>query len=201
MDATNRHDRPTAPEGTREAQWARQTEAMGRYADGDVAAFHEVYDALSPMIRRAQRRWVGEDRADDLTQQTFLRVHRARDRYTRGSAVGPWVLAIARNLAIDELRRLGRSRETLTREGALPEPEPVFAAPGERRDVIDSVREAVDALPPGQREVVRMHKLEGRPFREVADVLQIQEGAARIRAHRAYERLRQALARFAPSPA
>lgn len=185
----------------RAEHWDQVTEAMGRYVDGDAKGFEAVYGALAPMIQRAHRRWVGVDRADDLTQQTFLRVHRARDRYTRGSPVGPWVLAIARNLAYDELRRLGRSRENLTREGLLPEPEAVTPAPAEQRDVIESVREAVEALPPGQREVVRLHKLEGRPFREVADALEIKEGAARIRAHRAYERLRHALARFAPSPA
>lgn len=180
-----------------DAHWQALTDAMGRYADGDAAAFDEVYDRLAPLVLGHLGRWVGPQRAEDLLQRTFLKVHRARHRYRRGAPVGPWVLSIARNVAIDDLRRRGRAREELTREGALPEPsDDGRGRLDERFEVIEAVRAAVDALPASQRTVVALHKLEERPFREVADRLGIKEGAARIRAHRAYDRLRVALARF-----
>ncbi len=82
------------------------TDAMGRYVDGDAASFRVVYDALAPVVLRCQMRWVGDAAlASDLTQETFLRVHRARDRYRAGAPVGPWVITIARRLSIDALRR------------------------------------------------------------------------------------------------
>jgi len=182
---------------TTDARWQALTDAMGRYADGDAAAFEEVYGTLAPMVTAHLRRWVDAQRAEDLMQKTFLKVHRARDRYRRGAPVGPWVLSIARHVAIDDARRRGRAREDLTREGALPEPGVDDMRPlDERVEVIEAVRAAVDALPDSQRDVVALHKLQERPFREVAHHLGIKEGAARSRAHRAYGRLRMALAGF-----
>ncbi len=172
------------------------TDAMGRYVDGDAASFRVVYDALAPVVLRCQMRWVGDAAlASDLTQETFLRVHRARDRYRAGAPVGPWVITIARRLSIDALRRKGTARVRVTGDGTVPEV-PVMPEVAEESTawIVDAVREAIEALPDGQREVVAMHKLEGMPLAEVAERLGIREGAARVRAHRGYNRLRAALA-------
>ena len=168
------------------------TELMGRYVDGDEAAFDAIFRILAPVVRRCHIRWAGAHAADDLTQQTFLKVHQSRHRYLVGAPVGPWVLTIARHLSIDYLRKQGRSRESLTHEGLLPEV--VGEVPDETTaGVINAVRAAVSDLPTSQREVVAMHKLEGLTFSEVAERLGIQEGAARVRAFRAYSRLRTSL--------
>ena len=188
---------PRTPPTDRELTPAERVliDAMERYADGDAAAFNQVYGALAPVVRRCLMRWVGDSElAHDLVQETFLRVHRARDRYLTGAPVGPWVLTIARRLSIDALRRRGRARDRITREGELPEPiereEPDEPTP---QWLVDEVRAAVAALPDGQRQVVSMHKLEGRPLADIARDLGIQEGAARVRAHRGYQRLKSAL--------
>ena len=171
-------------------------DAMERYADGDAAAFEVVYGILAPVVRRCLIRWVGDvELAHDLVQETFFRVHRARARYLTGAPVGPWVITIARRLSIDALRRRGRARDRVTREGDLPEPleapeEPEAPAP---QWLVDEVRAAIAALPESQRVVVSMHKLEGRPLAEIALELGINEGAARVRAHRGYKRLRDVL--------
>ncbi len=170
-------------------------DAMERYADGDAAAFGQVYGALAPVVRRCLVRWVGDvDLAHDLVQETFMRVHRARDRYLTGAPVGPWVLTIARRLSIDALRRRGRARDRLTREGDLPEQDVEPLDEPTPQWLVDEVRAAVAALPESQRLVVSMHKLEGRPLADIARDLDIQEGAARVRAHRGYQRLKDALA-------
>ena len=188
-------------QGNREHATEALMRAMDGHAEGDAAAFAELYFALGPLVRRCHARWSGESTADDLTQQTFLCVHRDRARYGRGRPVKPWVLAIARHLSIDALRKRGRSLELLTREGALPDRG--CAADVERRAVAARVRAAVEALPAGQREVVELHKLEEWSFSEVAGALGINESAARVRAHRAYYSLRDALRglRTLPSPA
>lgn len=172
-------------------RYALLTECMGRYVDGDEAAFDVLFRILAPIVRRCHVRWVNDSRADDLTQQTFLKVHQSRARYRRGAPVGPWVLTIARHLSIDELRRQGRSRERLTSEGDLPEMS--FEWDTNASSIVEAVREAVADLPAAQRDVVAMHKLEGLTFAEVAESLGIREGAARVRAFRAYDRLRDAL--------
>lgn len=168
---------------------------MGRYADGDASAFEYVYRILAPVVSRCLYRWVGDTQlASDLTQETFMRVHRARDRYRRGAPVGPWVLTIARRLSIDALRRRAAKRDRVTRDGRVPDqaaPTPDEPTP---QWLVDEVRAAIEALPESQRVVVSMHKLEGRPLAEVAEALGIKEGAARVRAHRGYKRLRMVLA-------
>ncbi len=170
------------------------TDAMGRYADGDAGAFETVYGTLAPVVEGCMRRWVGDaDLARDLTQETFLRVHRARDRYRIGAPVGPWVLTIARRLSIDALRRRASNKSRLTRTGEVPEQATELPEEPTPQWLLEEVRSAIDALPESQRLVVRMHKLEGKPLAEVARLLDIKEGAARVRAHRGYKRLRAAL--------
>lgn len=175
----------------------RLADAMARYADGDPRAFVLVYETLAPVVERCMRRWINDPAlAEDLVQETFLRVHRARHRYRTGAPVGPWVVTIARRLSIDAHRRRGSNRVHLTREGAVPEvgvppPEPVDDVSA----LVTEVRDAIAGLPESLRSVVQMHKLEGRPMAEVAEALGINEGAARVRAHRGYKRLRDRLAR------
>src|SRR5262245_61205531 len=80
--------------------------AMERYANGDNAAFAELYDAIAPrlvgFLRKATRDGVA---TEDLMQQTFLQIHRARGSFIPGAPVMPWALAIAKRLMIDGARR------------------------------------------------------------------------------------------------
>lgn len=175
------------------ARRAAVADAMGRYADGDLRAFSEVYSALAPVVAGSMRRWVGPTQAEDLTQQVFVKVHRARHRYRPGAPVGPWILTIARNLAIDELRKRGTRKEHLTREGDVPEVVELPPEPESDAERVAAIRDAIAQLPASQRRVIELHKLEERSFAEVAEMLGIKEGAARVRAHRAYGRLRKLL--------
>src|SRR5262245_19343987 len=77
-------------------------EAMARYADGDASAFPVLYDAIAPRIEGLVRRRTSDaSRVDDIVQQTFERIHRARGTFIRGSDVLSWAFKIARNLCTD----------------------------------------------------------------------------------------------------
>ena len=77
-------------------------EAMDRYADGDASAFPILYDAIAPRIEGfVKRRTRDASRIDDIVQQTFERIHRARGTFIRGSDVLSWAFKIARNLCLD----------------------------------------------------------------------------------------------------
>src|SRR6476620_3082773 len=79
---------------------------MDRHADGDEAAFADVYDLLAPRLYRFFLRQTGDvGRAEDLVQQTLLQLHAARREYVRGSDVLPWAFCIGRRLLIDSRRR------------------------------------------------------------------------------------------------
>jgi RNA polymerase sigma-70 factor (ECF subfamily) len=85
------------------------TPAMGRYVGGDRSAFGVIYRRLAPWLRLHLRKLLAgrsdDQLIDDLMQTTFLKLHDLRHTWVKGSPVAPWVLVIARHLAIDELRR------------------------------------------------------------------------------------------------
>src|SRR6476646_11279917 len=89
-------ERPPGPD-TRVAN-----EAMNRYADGDASAFPILYDAIAARIEGLVRRRTRDpSRIDDIVQQTFERIHRARGTFIPGSDVLSWAFKIARNLCLD----------------------------------------------------------------------------------------------------
>lgn len=194
---------------------------MEAYVDGDDHAFVALHAALEPRLRSRLSRLVRDTAVvDDLVQLTFLRAHAARDRFASlperaDRAVEGWYLAIARNVALDHLRhsyRRDRRHETLIAKGdvsgmGVPEAEPNAEEARmsfERGDeVARRVRAAIEQLPPGQREVVKMHKLRGMSMADIGDRLGVRPGALRVRAHRAYKALANILlpADVAASPA
>ena len=182
---------------------------MADYVGGDRPAFDALFAVLAPRVHGFfLRKFANAVIADDLLQITFLKIHRARATYRLGAPVRPWVFTIAARVRLDELRKRGRSREdaaslvvedaaSLVVEDAtesvsqrpLAGPEEI-----EQADLIAKVRQAIALLPESQREVVQLHRYEGLTFDEIAKVLNTTEGAAKLRAFRAYERLRKHLA-------
>jgi RNA polymerase sigma-70 factor (ECF subfamily) len=133
--------------------------AMQRYADGDLGAFPELYDALAPrLLARLIQLTTSRERAADLLQETFLRIHARRTTFRRGERVTPWALAIARNVFIDDRRRqrvrpfdavLGRSIDPAACAGDT-DPERVVVA----RQQTALIRQLLDELTTAQREAI-----------------------------------------------
>jgi RNA polymerase sigma-70 factor, ECF subfamily len=170
-------------------------ELMRRYAGGDDRAFRELFARYAPLLVRLLRRQVGRDAdAQDLAQQTFLQLHRARRDFRDGLRLRPWVITIALNLARDHLRRLGRRPETALDADGVPEPvAPATPDTGEATRTAHRVRRALCTLPPEQREVIELHWFEQLPFSEIAAIVGSTSGAVRVRAHRGYVSLRKSL--------
>ncbi len=174
---------------------------MERYVDGDDVAFDRLFSQLRGPISASLRRWLRtDDKVDDALQITWMKVHNSRARYRRGAPVLPWVLTIARNVALDHLRSRAAKDRSLDDETARRIPDersqPFDWSSEDEQEVVAAVRAAIDQLPRSSREVVRMHKLEGRSMAEVAEILGINEGAARVRAHRGYKALAKLLLGF-----
>ena len=175
---------------------------MTAYRAGDRAAFDQLFERLAPRVHAFFVRAFGDRAlADDLMQTTFLKVHRARQDFRVGSAVRPWLFAIAARLRTDEWRRrqarpevsdiVGSGDDERRIEGTDPAPTPAAAA--ERRSSDERVQEAIARLPESQRMVLHLHNQEGLSFPEIAAILETTEGAVKLRAFRAYERLREEL--------
>jgi RNA polymerase sigma-70 factor (ECF subfamily) len=177
--------------------------AMDRYARGDEAAFAALYDGLAPrlygyLVRQTRDR----GRAEELVQQTFFHIVRARGSFEPNAAVVPWAFAIARRLHIDAIRRGAREVPTeveldppsdrgAPRPGGAEPPRPDDVA--EARRTAERIREELAKLPATQRVAFELLKQEGLSVAEAAQVLGTTVSAVKLRAHRAYQALRAAL--------
>ena len=182
---------------------------MERYLDGDQRAFSQLYHRLSPMVRAQVRSKISNRAtAEDLVQATFLKAHGARGRYAapEGSspdrAVAVWYSTIARNATIDHLRKLYRERAVRVEASSesqlnmieasrdpAPDSESVAIERERQQSIATRIRRALAGLPASQREVVTMHKLEGKSMAEISEQLGVREGTLRVRAHRGYKAL------------
>jgi len=163
---------------------------MERYQQADPEAPAALVAALSPALLRFFRSQVASrEQADDLLQETWLRIHRVRHTYRPGEPVLPWIYAIARRVRVDGYRR---TRRIIMHEIVM-EFLPERPAQVEPRDLLPAFDTLVAALPESQREVVTMLKVGGLSLEEVARATSSTVGGVKQKAHRAYERLRKLL--------
>jgi RNA polymerase sigma-70 factor, ECF subfamily len=189
-------DRPVQSKGVDGAD-----AAMERYANGDGAAFAELYDALAPrlfgLLRKATR---DAATAEDLMQQTFLHMHRERGSFIPGARVMPWAAAIARRLMIDGARRrqveMRLFAEPFDDDGIADEPSTASPTAEEllhARRLEGRVQRRLDTLPEAQRTAYRLLQQDGLTLQGAAEVLGTSVTAVKLRAHRAYKALRTVL--------
>jgi RNA polymerase sigma-70 factor (ECF subfamily) len=173
---------------------------MSRFCRGEEAAFDLLYQRhAAPVLAFLTRMVRDAALAEDLLQTTFLSFVRARGRYEPGTNVRAWVYAIATNAGRDALRRRRARPERLSDTGA-PVDAPVDAPAPADPAVARALEEALMKLPVDQREAVVLHKLQELSFDEIATALGITVGAAKVRAHRGYQRLRELLAPLEVTP-
>ncbi|HEY6725938.1 MAG TPA: RNA polymerase sigma factor [Polyangiaceae bacterium] len=170
---------------------------MDAYVDGSGAAFDLLYQRIGPRLFGYLIRLTGQrERAEDLLQVTFTKMHRARDSYLRGSPVLPWVFAIARRAFLDDRRHVQSRREDLSRDGTLPEP----AAEPPPAQLADALELALARLPDHYREAIVLTKVTGLSVAEAAEVLGTTPSAVKLRVHRGYKELRQYLEAYQRTP-
>ena len=158
---------------------------------GDEAAWRELVTRHTRRVFGLAYRFTGRvDEAEDLTQEVFVKVYQTLDRYRE--ADGPfqgWLIAVARNHAIDHYRR--RKQERLHRD---LDPEVLESLPArgehpvaslEREERIQLVHRGLRALPPDLRLPLILCDLQGLPYEEIAATLQIPLGTVKSRINRA----------------
>ncbi len=170
-------------------------ELMSAFVGGDHAAFRVLFDRYAPMLMRmARRRLSSDEEAREVVQQTFFQLNKARNDFRQGEKLRPWVVTITMNLIREHYRRRGRRKES-TLDAAI---HTVGVQPKDRLEQAEreaQLRAAIARLPDSQRTVVELHWLSELPFAEVARIVGAKEGAVRVRAHRAYKRLKELLER------
>jgi RNA polymerase sigma-70 factor, ECF subfamily len=157
------------------------------FVRGDPVAFEALVGqtraALGTFLRRMLR---SEHDAEDVLQETYLRVFESRAGFDPRYSMKTWMYTIALNILRDRARRKGTV--ALAAEPSVP-------ADGrlERSELVERVRDLVQALPEGQRAVFTLYRYEGLGYDEVARVLGITVGAVKAQMHHALKKVRAGL--------
>ena len=175
---------------------------MERYASGEDAVFEHLYREMAPRLYGFCRR-LATRRADtdDCFQETFLKIHRARATYVSGSNPLHWAFAVARSVYLTRARywrrhpeRLGDTEDVACRADLHPQEHLTPEAESMAQDLLTAAMSELNRMPEPHRVAYILLKEEGLSAKEAAAVLGTTEDSVRQRAHRAYERIRRALA-------
>ena len=171
---------------------AAMPDLVERFKAGDPDAVRELYREHGGAVLTVARSIVRDrELAADVVQQTFVKAWKAADRFDGERGIAPWLYAIARRTAIDALR----SEMKPTRGGHEAEVDVAVQPESlERTWERYEIRQAIDALPPDEREVVRRSHLQGFTHQQIADDLGVPIGTVKSRSGRAHKRLAASLA-------
>ncbi len=174
-----------------EGSAAHLEELMVGYQNGNLDAFEGLFATLAVPLRNYLTSLVRDlHRGEDLLQETFLQMHRSRHTYTPGRPVKPWAFGIARHVFLMYRRSAARRarHEGLAREDL---PEIPVAGLAEFFPDREDLSKALSGVPHDRREALLLHHVWGFSFREIGNMLGVTERAAKLRAFRGMQNLRQ----------
>ena len=177
---------------------AHANAAMARYAAGDERAFPELYRLLAPRLYRLCIYLGGRNDAEELLQEVFLKIHRARASFVPEGSVVAWSYAIARTTQLDRLRRRKRRPEAPLEQAQL-ETRPADAScdpehASNQRALECVLENELARLSETLRSAYVLVKVEGLSVADAASVLGASTSAVKQRVHRAMEELKHGLA-------
>lgn len=194
---------------TEQNVWLRDPDVqrMLRVRDGDESAFAELVDAYQDRLIGIFSHVLGDtSAAEDLAQEAFLRVYRARDRYQPTAKFATWLFRIANNLATNRRRSMSRRKEVslrVTESGPLgPRPEEKLATEKsammparqlDKQEMRDIVRASLETLNDRQRMALLLNKFEHMSYADIAAAMDLSVQAVKSLLTRARENLRSQL--------
>lgn len=158
---------------------------MAAAQKGDRDAYAALLDEIGPMVMRVLRSRVPSDEVQDLYQDVFMALHRARHTYQPQRPLEPWLFAIVRHVVSDHRER---NRRRAAHEVLVASPPP-RAVEGDGH-VKTQLGQALRRLTPGQREALQLLHVDGIPLAAAARRVGAAPGTLKVRAHRAYKLLR-----------
>lgn len=172
-----------------------EQEIMGLARQGDAAAFGEIYDRYASLVYRYAYSLLGnKGEAEDLAADTFLRALEAVKRYRwTGRPLSSWLLTIARNLGMSQLRRRQRTKDAFRLLPAFTSRNPAEPRSGHGVD-IEELRQAIATLSPVDREVILLRFVLALDYPQVAQVVGKSVNNVRVIQCRALRKLHKKLA-------
>ena len=159
-----------------------------------MISFHnDILPLKNELYRLALRITLNPAEAEDVVQETMMKVWNRRDEWERIESIEAFCLTICRNLSLDKLRRMDNQAQTLdatidpsdSRVASNPEEQTV------QRDRVQLVRQLIDQLPEKQRSVMQLRDIEGKSYRDIAAILNISEEQVKINIFRARRTIKE----------
>ncbi|MGB8646972.1 MAG: RNA polymerase sigma factor [Anaerolineae bacterium] len=168
----------------------------------DELEFEKIYETFRPRIHRYLTRMVGEQEAEDLTQEVFVKISRAIETFRGESQLATWIYRIATNAALDRIdspsfqRTIQDSRgwgemELEDQDVWTGEKAPSLETSLVRKEMSECIRDFVGGLPANYRAVLVLSDMEELPNNEIAEILGLSVNVVKIRLHRSRTRLRK----------
>lgn len=175
---------------------------MARARDGDAGAFEELVQRYErPVIHFCQRMVRSREDAEDIAQESFVRVYRYLGRLKPSAKFSTLLFGIARNLTLNFLRDTGRRGRGVTyslteddnSERALEDEEHRPDREARLHEIDRMIEQGMEMLSPKHREVLVLRELQGLDYNSIAEIVKCRKGTVKSRIARAREQLRQKL--------
>jgi len=154
---------------------------------------NDVLPLKNELFRLALRITLNRVEAEDVVQETMIKVWNRRDRWEELESMEAFCLTICRNIAIDKMRKMENQNQSLESEHDAPD-QSYASNPEEQvmqQDRIQLVRRLIDNLPEKQRSVMQLRDIEGKSYKEIAQIMDISEEQVKINIFRARQTIRQ----------
>ena len=154
---------------------------------------NDVLPLKNELFRLALRITLNRVEAEDVVQETMIKVWNRRDRWEELESMEAFCLTICRNIAIDKMRKKENQNQSLESEHDAPD-QSYASNPEEQvmqQDRIQLVRRLIDNLPEKQRSVMQLRDIEGKSYKEIAQIMDISEEQVKINIFRARQTIRQ----------
>jgi len=174
-------------------QRAEEELLVARCRAGDRAAMRVVYEKFKRRVFTLVWRIAGEQEAEELTQEVFLKAFRGVDRFRGEAQLGTWLYRLAVNAALSHVSRSkARTKAPESLLEVMPAPTAPAIVDGDPR-VRRRIEAALAELPPGYRAVLVLHDIDGLQHEEIAEVLGCRVGTSKSQLHKARARMRELL--------
>ena len=164
----------------------------------EISFQNDVLPLKNKLFRLALRITLNREEAEDVVQDTLIKVWNARDRWLELDSIEAYSLTIARNLSLDRIKKMENQNDSLEEQNTERLDENT-STPSERmiqKDKLDIVRNIIAELPEKQRSCLQLRDIEGKSYKEIADILSITEDQVKVSIFRARQTVKQRFQQF-----
>lgn len=163
----------------------------------EISFRNDVLPLKDKLFRLALRITLNREEAEDIVQDTLIKVWNSRDKWQQLDSIEAYSLTIARNLSLDRIKKMENQNGSL--EDEKTEKPDTTSNPSERmiqKDKLDIVKRMIDKLPEKQRSCIQLRDIEGKAYKDIALILGITEEQVKINIFRARQTIKQRFQQF-----